>query len=192
MLSSDAIQFGTLFQSLVISLTILWLMAYKLKEFSGIVRFFMAFGTMMIISFLGILSLYSDFEDQAFLIIALFAFMMIAMLFGFVVSGRFCRKKYRPIAFMLWLGLWLPLCSVVAMIGFAGIGMVIMQSTPPKEAFIQIPILGLFFGLFLYVVNLPFMILGFVNPFFRERFRASLNLKSIPAIADSDLNQPDE
>jgi hypothetical protein len=42
---------------------------------------------------------------------------------------------------------------------------------------------GLIFGLCLYVLNLPFMILGFVNPFFRERFCACLRLQSIPTTA---------
>lgn len=191
MLSSDSIQFNALFQSLVIGLTILWLISYKLKEFRSVVRFFVAFGILVVISLLGILSIYSDFQDQTFLIIVLFAFMTIAMLLGFAASGKLCRKKYRSVAFILWLGLWLPLCSVFAMVGFFVVGIVIVQSVPPKEALIQIPIVGLFFGFFLYVVNVPYLILGFINPFFRERFCACLNLKSKPAVADSDSNQLD-
>lgn len=190
--SSAGVQMGTLITSYTIGLAVLWLIAYKLKQFRTIVRFFVAFGTMMVISLLGILSIYSDFQSETFLIITLFFFMTIVMLLSFAVSGKLCGKKYRPIVFMLWLCLWLQLCSVIAMTGFAGIGMVIMQSVPSKEAFIQIPIAGLFFGLFLYVVNLPYFILGFVNPFFRERFYACLNLKSMHAIKDSDSDQSDE
>lgn len=178
MMSSDTIQFGTLFQSLVIGLTILWLIAHKLKDFSGLAKFVIALGVMMVMSFLGTLSIFTDFDYQVPLILALFAFMTSAMLFGFAVSGKFCGKQYRPITFILWLGLWLPLCCVFAMIGFIAIGMIITRSVPPTEALLlQLPIVGLFFGLFLYVVNLPFMILGFASPFYRERFCECLNLK---------------
>jgi hypothetical protein len=191
MMSSDAIQFGTLFQSLVFGLTILWLIAHKLKDFGGPVKFVMALGVMMIMSLLGILSIFTDFDNQVLLMLALFASMAIAMLFSFAISSKFCRKKNQTIVFMLWLGLWLPLCCIFAMIGFFIAGMVIMQSGPPKEAYIQISIVGLFFGVFLYVINLPYMLLGFVSPFFRERFCACLCLKSARAILDSNSELSD-
>ena len=43
MTSSNAIKFGTLFQSLAIGLTILWLIAHKFEKFDGLPRFFIAF-----------------------------------------------------------------------------------------------------------------------------------------------------
>jgi hypothetical protein len=192
--SSSAIQFDALFHSLMVGLAVLWLIANKLKEFRGIVRFLIALGIMVIISSLGILSLYMGFESRkrTFLMLLMLAFITGAILLSFIISGKFCRKKYRPLAFLLWLGLWLPLCSVIALILFTGIGLAIMGSGPTlKQAMTQIPIVGLIMGLFLYILNLPFMILGFVHPFFRERFCACLNLKSMPAVTDSDSNQPD-
>ena len=193
MTSSNAIQFGTLFQSLAIGLTILWLIAHKFEKFGGLPRFFIAFAVMMVISFLGILSLYTDFENEVFLILALFAFMTIAMLLGFAMSVKLCRKVYRPKAFLLWLGLWLPLCCLFAMIGFVVVGMIITKSVPPTEALLlQIPIVGLFFGVFLYIVNLPFMILGFASPLYRERFCACLRLKPKAVTTEQGNIEPAE
>jgi hypothetical protein len=146
---------------------------------------------MIIISFLGVLSLYTDFDSEALFILAMFAFMTSALLMGFVVVKRFCKSRYRPTCILLWLGLWLPICCICAIIGLFGVGMIIMESTPPKEALLQIPIIGLFFGLFLYVVNLPFMILGFVSPFFRDRFYTCLNLKPVHSISEIDKIKSD-
>jgi hypothetical protein len=52
-------------------------------------------------------------------------------------------------------------------------------------------IAGLIIGLCLYVLNLPFILLGFANPFFRERFCACLFTKSTPRnAAQPDTSQP--
>ena len=53
--------------------------------------------------------------------------------------------------------------------------------------------MGLVTGLLLYAINLPFMILAFCSPFFRERFYACLRLKSMSTAAtQSYINQPNE
>jgi hypothetical protein len=39
----------------------------------------------------------------------------------------------------------------------------------------------MFFGLWLYVLNFPFMILGFISVFYRERYCACLHIKPVSA-----------
>ena len=61
------------------------------------------------------------------------------------------------------------------------------------EAILMLTLVGLIFGLCLYVINLPFMILVFYSPFFRERFCACLRLKSMPStVANPATNPPTE
>ena len=83
---------------------------------------------------------------------------------------------------MLWLVFWMLLVSVIATFGFIITGSIIMSARFEFSAAMLIfTLAGLVFGLFLYVLNLPFMILGFIHPFFRERFCSCLKLKEAPA-----------
>jgi hypothetical protein len=88
---------------------------------------------------------------------------------------------------MLWLALWTLLVSLATTLGFTVVSSIIMSGGPDLAEGIWIVVLGgLILGLCLYILNFPFMILGFVNPFFRERFCACLGLK----LAPSDLAAP--
>jgi len=53
----------------------------------------------------------------------------------------------------------------------------------PLEVLAMLFIAGPILGIGLYLVNLPFGILGFVSPFFRKRLRGFLSLKSEAATA---------
>jgi hypothetical protein len=100
---------------------------------------------------------------------------------------------YRPLRFMLWLAVWTLLISLFTTFGFFVIGTIIMSGTRPDipEMIKMLTLVSLIFGLCLYVLNLPFMLLGFLNPFFRERFCACLFTKSTPInAAQSDTNLP--
>ena len=167
---------------MLIGISVLWLLANYLVRFGGIIRFLLSFVTMIIVAGLGILSFSTEFSSQIVLFLALFVFAALTMLVAITLSRRFCGGKYRPIRFMLWLALWTVLGSIFAIFGFIIVGTIIMSSGPDSPQMILIIGLGgLIFGLCLYVLNLPFLILGFIHPFFRERFCACLRLKPIPA-----------
>jgi hypothetical protein len=103
------------------------------------------------------------------------------------LSRRLCGGEYRPVRFLLWLALWTLLCSLVAALGFLIVASIIFSSGPGSyEAILTFVLAGSIFGLFLYGLNLPFMILGFAHPFFRERCCVCLRLKSIPSTVESD------
>ena len=178
--SSAALQFDILFQSMLIGISVLWLLANYLVRFGGIVRFLLSFVTMMIVTGLGILSFSTEFSDETVMFLALFVFAVLTMLVAITLSRRLCRGRYHPVRFILWMGLWTILASIFAMFGFIIVGSIIMSSGPDLSEMLSIiGFGGLIFGLCLYVLNLPFMILGFVHPFFRERFCAFLRLKPV-------------
>jgi len=131
---------------------------------------------------------FTEFSNEVALLLALFAFLAITMLGATIIAGKLCKGKYRPLCFMLWLALWTLLGSLFATFGFFIVGTFIMSSgSGPDilEAILMLTLVGLILGLCLYVLNLPFMILGFVNPFFRERFNACLRLKSMPTMPEA-------
>jgi hypothetical protein len=193
MTSSEAKQWDLLLQSFVISLVILWLLAKQFDTFSGFVRCFLAIGVFAVVTVLDIISNYLGFFRESIILVVFLISSGLILLFAMIAASKLCKGLYLPKRFMLWLVLFMPVCGIIAMIGCVIVSMIIMHSVPPLKVLLsQVPIIGLCFGLLIYVVNLPFMILMFGDPFFRERFCACLNLKSMPAVADSDLNKQDE
>ncbi len=189
--SSSASQFDTVFHSLSVGIAVLWLVANYFDRFGSFVRFLMSFGTLVAVACLGILSYSTEFSNEAALFLAMLVFLSIAVLGATTTAGKLCRGKYRPLRFMLWLALWTILTSLFTMFGFFVVGTLIMSSGGLAqynlEMILMLILVGLACGLCLYVLNLPFMILGFANPFFRERFCACLGLQSTPR---GPLSQP--
>ena len=187
--SSSASQFDTIFNAMAVGIAVLWLVAKYFDRFGGFVRFLMSFGTLVAVACLGILSYSTEFSKEAAIFLATLVFFSITVIGATATAGRLCRGKYRPLCFMLWLALWTILGSLFAMFGFFLVGTLIMSSGGPgpdiRQAIMMLTLVGLFFGLFLYVLNLPFMILGFANPFFRERFNTCLRLKLMPTTPEA-------
>jgi hypothetical protein len=182
--STDELQFGIIFNSVSVAVTVLWLVAHYFKNLRGSVRLLLSFATIVIVSGLGTLAYSTEFSAEMALFLALFIFIALTMLVAIALSSRFCGGKYRPVRFLLWFALWMILISFVAAAGFVVAGSIIFSSGPPSSAAAIIGLLlaGSVFGLFLYVLNLPFMILGFIHPFFRERFCSCLRLREASAI----------
>jgi amino acid transporter len=190
-MSPSEIEINLTFQCFAIGLTVLWLTAHKFRKLHGLLRFLLYLAIMVLVLLLGFFSSLSDFNNRTAMVLLLFIPTTIAMLFGFACAGKFCRKKYRPKAFMLWSLLSMPICGIIAMMGYIISVMVFMNETPPKEIFIQVFIVGLIVGLLLYALNLPFLIVGFVSPFYRERFCDFLRLKTeLESVEEENKVQP--
>jgi hypothetical protein len=86
---------------------------------------------------------------------------------------------------MLWLGLWTLLGGAVTMLGFFIVVLLTLSSGPQHilPEVLQVAVVGLVFGACLYLLNLPYMILGFVSPFFRERLQTCLKLEPAAPMA---------
>jgi len=179
--STDELEFGVIFNSMAVGVTVLWLIANSFTRFGGAVRFLLSFGTVVIVAGLGTLSYSTEFSSEMALFLALLVFMALTILAAITLSRRLCGGKYRPIRFTLWLALWMLLFSLISTLGFLIVASIITSSGPGLSEFIlMFAFAGLIFGLCLYVLNLPFLILGFAHPFFRVRFCASLSLIVMP------------
>lgn len=175
---ADALQFGIIFHSMAVAVTVLWLVAHYFKRFGDAIRFLLSLATVAVIAGSGTLAYSTEFSKEMALFLILFTLMAFTILFAITLSRRFCGETYRPISFLLWMALWMLLGGFIVALGFIVVGSIIFSSGPDSFGAIVIFILaGSIFGLFLYVLNLPFMILGFTHPFFRERFCTCLRLK---------------
>ena len=179
--STDEQEFTLIFNSMAVAVTVLWLIGSYFVGLGGFVRFLLFSATAVIVASLGPRFYFAEFSSEMALFLALFVFMTLTMLAAITISRRLCGGKYRPVRFMLWLALWTVLNSFIATFGFLVVALAIFPSRPPfSETILIFVIAGSVFGLFLYVLNLPFMVLGFAHPFFRERFCACLRLKPMP------------
>ncbi len=190
--TTDAQEFSLIFNSTAVGVTVLWLIAHYFVRFGSAVRLLLSFGMMTLIAGLNTLSYAAESSNEMALFSALFVFMALTMLAAITLSRRLCGGKYRPVRFMLWLALWTLLGSMFATFGFLIVVSMITSLGPDlSEAILMFTLAGLIFGLCLYVLNLPFMVLGFVSPFFRERFCGCLRLESIPAAVTSGGTGPE-
>jgi len=175
--SAQAEMFNMLFYSLTVGIAILWLLAHKLGNRSRFVTFLLAFTIMAVVGLAGAIS-YAGLAVGALILLANLVF---AMLLGFVLAAWCCRKRYRPVSFMLWLAVWTVSANLVSMPVAYSIIFIVYRVSISISTLLLIDLrAGSAQGAFLYLTVFPYMILALRSSFFRERFYACLRLKSMP------------
>jgi len=171
-----------LFYSLTVGIAILWLLAHKLGNRSRFVTFLLAFTIMAVVGLAGAISYAGlEFSQKTVDALILLANLVFAMLLGFVLATWCCRKRYRPVSFMLWLAVWTVAANLVSMpVAYSIIFIVYRVSVPISTILFFMSEKGSVYGAFLYAVVLPYMILALRSSFYRQRFYACLHLKSMP------------
>lgn len=172
--------FRALIDALAIGLAVLWLLAYKLGNRNRIITLVLALVLLAGVTVIAVVSY------QAWISFDLVIFQSLGIattLVIFILAGWRCRKQYGPWQFMLWLAFWAMVISLVAIIAYF-----LIFEGQVEELFEQMPKIlqvSFIFGLYIYVLNLPFMILAFISPFFRARFYTYFHLKSMPTCSSS-------
>ena len=195
--SSEAKQWDLLLQSFVISLAVLWLLAKQIGTFNGVIRFFLSISVFAVVAGLGIISNYLGFLREAIILLAFPVCSGLILLLAMAAAGRLCKGQYLPKRFMLWLGLLILFGGILVVYVFLFIVILTNSSVLSGSELFKIILygttVGSIFGLCIYVLNLPFMILPFGDPFFRERFYACLRLKAMPeAPQKADIGRNNE
>ncbi|MCH7559047.1 MAG: hypothetical protein IIB56_16565 [Planctomycetes bacterium] len=193
--SADIEMFSMVFNSLVVSITVLWLFAHKLGNRNRFVTFLLALALMAVLGLIGAISYCGlTFSQQTVGALILLAMSALAMLLGFVLAGWQCRNRYSGLRFVLYLALWtIVTCLASTLVIYSTVFIIQQTPIPIFTVLLMVSIVGLILGACLYVINLPFIILAFRSPFFRERFYACLRLKSMPStIRQVDVDQPGE
>jgi MFS family permease len=163
--STSIVVFDQLIVSLTLSITLLWLLAHKLDKVNRFITFLLAVGVMAALGLLAAVS-YGGLEltEETVLLAILFAVFAVAMLVAFALAGWSCRKRYSPVGFMLWLLVWTVAAGVVAMFSYVAIAVVVStmsgsSSGPTISMLLEVLLVGAVFGLCLYVIDLPYMLL---------------------------------
>jgi hypothetical protein len=167
--------FGMVVMSCGMAWAAVWLLAHRLARWHKAIRFILAWALMLAIGGIACLShLGLESRDDWISIFSGHAICSTGLLLGMALSGLSCRHGFRRGPFMGWLFAWTALAAAVAMSIFAVAMIVLVERSILMAVLVlfQVVLLSLFFSIVLYLFNLPFMILAFKSPFYRERFYA--------------------
>jgi hypothetical protein len=175
--------FNTLFESVAVGITVLWLLGHKLGNRNHFVTFTLALAVMTMLGILCAISYWGlPFSKDAAGWLTIYGILILTSLISFALTGWCSRRRYDNVRFMLWLALWTVSVCVITAPLVATVAFAINRPPVSLSTFqSQVCVMALIFGLCLYVVNFPYMILAFRSSFFRERFYACLRLRSMPA-----------
>ena len=144
----------------------LWLLSYKVESVSGRRAFLTAAGILTVMCVVSGIwySQGLNFYGTPRVVCVLGA---LAVLPAMAAARFFCRKRYSATRFMSWLFLWLILIFTCLAIPFAAIN----HQLSDRVLGIM-PAVGAGIGLVMYIILLPFMLLTFLNSFYRARFHS--------------------
>jgi hypothetical protein len=180
MTASSQTQFDLLFYPLAIGVTLLWLAAPVFERLPAAGRGLAAVVLMIALAALAVVSYGTASSDETTFSIALLGLLGAALALSPAAAARLCGHSYQPVAFMLWLAMWLIVGGVLAVLGILAV-LVSVGAGPSVSELLRLVqqgvVVGAMIGLCLYVLYLPYMLLGFASPFFRARLQACLNLE---------------
>lgn len=110
-------------------------------------------------------------------------------LLAMMLSGYHCRRIYSSRRFLLRLLVWIGVFPLGLLLVFAAIALA-MGGGPPLAVLVPISMMWLLLAGILYLVNLPFLILAFNSPFYRERFERVFRVAKAAGSADGNPFQP--
>jgi len=147
-------------------------------------------GTVVLVAGCGLLSYSAELSNESALFMVFFVFLAAIFLTALAVTRAVCGRRYGPKRFMLWLALWTLVAGMPGTVGFFISGHLIMSSGLSvirlSEFLVAIFVVGPIFGLGLYLLNLPFMVVGFANPLFRDRLCGCLGIEQPAVVTEAD------
>lgn len=165
--------FGIVIASLSAGWAVVWLLGDWIRDFAGPVRFALVWGILMAagaLCYVGHFGIAAADELGGLAVMDGVCGLSLAAAMG--LSAACCGRAYRPRAFMAWLALWNVLAVAAPVAFLVPVTAVFEGSGPSFPEFVAIVAGSSVLGVIVYVVNLPFMILAFKSPFYRERFRS--------------------
>ncbi len=173
------------FGPLVMGLCVILLLGEKLGRCSKALTWGLALLILVGTGILGIMA-YGDSEqlNQGLIFMAIVDG---TILLAPVLTAWCCRKRYTGWRFAFWLALWTIVCCFIAI----SIYFLIMLASnewgdQATTMFMQMIFASLMFGGIIYLIQLPFVLLGMLNRFYRPRFLGVLGMKKK---ADLNLTQ---
>lgn len=182
--------------------TMVWLLGHWLGGRHRNVTLLLAFATMLAVGLLSFLSYYSHFGELEGLASSsiTYGLCVLILLAAMTHTGYLCRKRFSPRRFLGWLIVSDILVAMGVLLSFAVFGVLVMMLNRPGPHFqveqLVIPVIvagvgSVFLGGILYLLNLPFLVLAFRCPFYRERFEKFFGIeKTLEVVPGCPFAEP--
>jgi len=181
--------FKVFVDALAVGMAMLLLLAYKFGNRNRFASLLLMLVVLVAATIVAIVSYQVWTSGMTFEVLIIQALGIVTMLLVFVLTGWFCRKRYGPWRFLIWLILWTTVISLAAIVVFF-----LISEGPSWEGLIrrmpEVLIVAMVFAICIYMLNLPFITLALVTPFFRGRLYAYYHLKSMPVSFSSGTAKP--
>ena len=134
---------------------------------------------------IGLFSYYCHFPDIGGSVPYMIAFGVIGatLPMGMLLASYFCRRRYSPLWFRIWLLVWM----VAAVMGLMLLTPRFCGARPPGTGRVgghsdRLVVGSVVYAGILYLLNLPFQELAFRCPFYRERFEKFFRIEKTPKV----------
>jgi hypothetical protein len=172
--------FDFMVHCVVLSLALLWLLAPALYRLRGEVRFLASLALVTAVAGVEVLSSASTSSREMWVLLTAPILLATLLLAALAATARQCGEGRRPIRFLLTLGLWTTVGGVIVAAGyFVVLGSILSLWLRPSNVG-GAGLVGLALGVFLYLLALPYAILGLASSFFRSRLQRCLGLQDRP------------
>ena len=177
--TSTSENFGVMIIAIATAWTVFWSLAGRFQSHSKVLNF-MAAAVVILVMMSAVFAANGMMQASGLISMLIYQFVFsVAWLVSMILSARRCRKTYSPKRFMAWLFLWTMLIpagltfvfSIVSILIFSGASLSILP-----YFIIGMLISSGMLGIFLYLLNIPFMLLAFNNSIYDERFRKTFGL----------------
>jgi hypothetical protein len=171
---------GFLIEFLAVGLALLWLNADELGRCHSVLRFVTSLAILLLGGLTVGASYWGAFSDGTGVPLVFTMIMAVASLISLTLARWSSHGRYKALRFMVWLAVWSTPCAIA---GVATQVLMLLTENPtydPQAILAEIIVPGLVLSLCLYAVNLPYMLLVFSSPFFRQRFCIWLGVAANP------------
>ncbi len=182
--------FVSIIDCLLIGFVLNWLLAERIGNRNRFVTWLLAW-LLFALAF-GVTLINLGFGMEAIQLSIFIGLTVGILLLSLALAGFICRKKFGPVRFSVWTGVWILIFTgifftVVMLIQYA------MYDMPFTGMFLEVMMVSLIYSGILIAGLLPFEILLFANAFWRKRFEAVFGLKKAsPEIEAVEVDEQQE
>jgi hypothetical protein len=182
--TSDEETFGMMVQSLTVASAVLWLLGHVLANCAQRKAIVLSLSIALGVALVGTLSV-TDFSKETIALPSLLGLLMPALVLGYAGAGWMSRRTYRSTRFILLLAVWTVAFSGAVALLWHSLESAVTGHWPARiiPSLAGFLLIGARLGACVFLISLPFVLVGLRSPLFRPLLFACLALPSgLPAM----------
>ncbi|MBC8181522.1 ADP-ribosylglycohydrolase family protein [candidate division KSB1 bacterium] len=178
----DTFAIGPVIVSMAVGLALLCLVGEKIGKYKWFISYLIAIVILLAAGYSGTVGSNAGRLDAGTKIsLMTFFYWAGALLLALTITALNCRKSYSNKRFLGFLLLWSVVSQILFLFLYAGMNWGFVTAILGKLSIIiiVIAIMGSIFGIILYIITLPYLVLIFRSKLYKNRFRSCLRLPAV-------------